>query len=111
MRRIIIFAILAFMTVFPASASVARSVSSNPLQTPFVRIVLKSGQQISDAQKEIIRSYVEACNSRVTANSPEIARILSTESQAARFVTSIIRITCASEAFRNVKELSDSAPP
>lgn len=108
--RTIVFAILAFMAV-PSSASVSSFVSAETTQTLFVRIVLKNGQEMSIGQKELVRSYVEACNSQVIASSPEVAQMLAVDSQTARFVISIIGVTCASEAFRNIKQLGDIVPP
>jgi len=107
--RIIVFAILAF-TAVSSLASIARFVPAKPTQTQFVHIVLKNGQEMSNGQKELVRSYVEACNSRVIANSPEIADVLSSNDQVARFVISIISVTCASEAFRNIKQFGDIPP-
>ncbi len=108
--RTTVFAILALAAI-SSSASVANFASTEPVRTQSVRIVLKNGQGMSDVQKELVRSYIEACNSRVVASSPEIAQVLSADSQTARFVISVIGITCASEAFRNIKQLGDTTPP
>lgn len=108
--RVIVFAIMAFMAA-SSQASVTRLAQAKPAQARFVQIVLKSEQEMSSAQKELVRSYVETCNLQVIANSPEIAQALSSDDQTARFVASIVGITCVSEAFRNIKQLGDIVPP
>lgn len=108
--RIIVFAILALAAI-SSSASVANLAPTESARNQFVRIVLGGGQEMSDAQKGLLRSYIESCNAQVVAVSPEIAEILSVDSQTARFVISIIGVTCASEAFRNIKQLGDTTSP
>lgn len=109
--RNIVFAILALMTA-SSSASIGGFASTeSSAQALFVRIVLKGGQEMSDAQKGLLRNYIEACNLHVVAISPEIAQMLSVDDQTARFLISVIGVTCASEAFRNIKQLGDTVPP